>query len=59
MVLAAVGIQSTLVFLCYALLFSVPRVIGFYLRLRRIFEAAFALAFAAAGLKILATRGAI
>lgn len=59
MVLAAVGIQSTLVFLGYALLFSVPRVIGFYLRLRRIFEAAFALAFAAAGLKILATRGAI
>ena len=58
LVLAAVGVQSTLVFLGYALLFSIPRVIHLYLRLRRVFEGAFALAFAAAGLKILTTRGA-
>ena len=57
LVLTAVGVQSTLVFVGYALLFSIPRVINLYLRLRRVFEAAFALAFAAAGIKILTTSG--
>ncbi|WP_282128597.1 LysE family translocator [Roseobacter litoralis] len=45
-----------LVFTGYALLFSSPRVVQAYTRLRRWFEAAFALLFGAAALKILTTR---
>ncbi|MBP5856792.1 LysE family translocator [Marivibrio halodurans] len=55
-VILAVGLQSCVIFHGYALLFSSARVAGLYLRLRRWFEAVFALAFAAAGLKILTTR---
>lgn len=42
---AAVGIQSTLVFACLALLFSHSRIVKAYGRLRRGFEAAFATVF--------------
>ncbi|MCD0503862.1 LysE family transporter, partial [Bordetella petrii] len=55
-IITAVGIQATVVFHGYALLFSNRHMIGYYLRLRRAFEAVFAVAFAAAGIKILATR---
>ena len=55
-VILAIGVQSMLVFHGYALLFSRPGMIRRYERLRRWFEAAFALAFGAAGLKILTTR---
>ncbi len=43
------------VFLSYALLFSTPKVVHGYARLRRWFEATFALLFGVAGLKILST----
>ena len=56
-IIAAVGIQGAVVFHGYALLFSNYRMINCYLRLRRAFEAVFALAFAAAGIKILTSRG--
>ncbi|MEI2417884.1 LysE family translocator [Orrella sp. JC864] len=56
-VIAAIALQNTLLFHGYALLFSSGRMIRCYLRLRRGFEAAFAAAFAAAGIKILTSRG--
>lgn len=55
-VVAAIGVQSFLVFHGYALLFSLAPAAAAYRRLRRGFEAAFALAFGAAGLKILTMR---
>lgn len=55
-VILAVGTQSFCVFHGYALLFSNPAMIAGYQRMRRGFEAVFALAFGAAGLKILTTR---
>lgn len=55
-VILAVGTQSLCVFHGYALLFSNPAMIAGYQRMRRGFEAVFALAFGAAGLKILTTR---
>ena len=55
-VIAAVGLQSAIVFHGYALLFSSGRIAGLYARLRRWFEAAFALAFGAASLKVLTAR---
>ncbi len=44
------------VFTLYALMFSTRRAARSYLRLRRVFDAAFALCFGAAGLKILTAR---
>jgi len=55
-VIAAVGFQSFLIFHGYALLFSNGAVTASYARLRRWFEAVFAVAFGAAGLKILTAR---
>tara|TARA_E500000318_G_scaffold82427_1_gene77795 strand:- start:414 stop:1067 length:654 start_codon:yes stop_codon:yes gene_type:complete len=55
-IIAAVGIQSALVFHGYALLFSNPRMISAYSRFHRWFEAVFACVFGAAGLKILTAR---
>ena len=55
-VIAAIGLQSALVFHGYALAFSNARIARGYVSLRRWFECAFALAFGAAGLKILTTR---
>lgn len=52
-VVAAVGIQSLLMFCGYAVVFSSPKVASGYARLRRWFEGVFAVAFGAAGLKIL------
>ncbi|MBL4598978.1 MAG: LysE family translocator [Rhizobiaceae bacterium] len=54
-VIVAIAVQSFLVFHCYALLFSSARITAGYAKLRRWFEAVFALAFGAAGLKILTT----
>ncbi|WP_193367022.1 LysE family transporter [Pelagibius marinus] len=56
LIIAAIGLQSVLVFHGYALLFSSPPMTAGYAKLRRWFEAVFALAFGAAGLKILTTR---
>lgn len=56
LVIGAVGLQSLIVFLGYALLFSTEPIVAGYARLRRWFEAFFALAFGAAGLKILTTK---
>lgn len=58
LVIAAIVLQSFLIFHGYALLFSIPPVVRTYLRLRRWFQAFFALAFASAGIKVLLTRGA-
>ncbi|MGD1879499.1 MAG: LysE family translocator [Kiloniellaceae bacterium] len=55
-VIAAIGLQSFLLFHGYALLFSSPPMAAGYARLRRWFEAVFAIAFAAAGIKILTAR---
>lgn len=53
LVVAAVGLQSALVFHGYALAFSTQRMGRLYLRLRRWFEGVFAVAFGLAGLKLL------
>jgi threonine efflux protein len=55
-VVAAVGLQSALIFHGYALLFSNERIARGYARLRRWLSAAFALAFGAAGLRMLVAR---
>ncbi|UWQ83475.1 LysE family translocator [Leisingera caerulea] len=55
-VMAAIAVQSTLIFHGYALLFSSQEASRIYLRLRRGFEAAFAAAFGAASWQILAAR---
>ena len=55
-VMGAVGLQSLIVFHGYALLFSTNRITYAYFRLRRWFETAFAIAFGAAGIKILSAR---
>lgn len=55
-VIAVVGLQSTLIFTGYAWLFSHARVARGYVRLRRWFEGAFALLFAGASLKVLTSR---
>ncbi|MFN4311403.1 MAG: LysE family translocator [Ferrovibrio sp.] len=55
-IIAAVAAQSALVFHGYALLFSSPPVARGYMRLRRGFEGAFALAFGYAGVKLLTAR---
>jgi threonine/homoserine/homoserine lactone efflux protein len=56
LVIAAIGLQSLLLFHGYALLFSSPPLTAGYAKLRRWFEAVFAVAFAAAGFKILTAR---
>ena len=56
LVIAAVGLQSLLLFHGYALLFSSPPLTAGYAKLRRWFEAVFAVAFAGAGLKILTAK---
>lgn len=55
-VVLVVGVQSVAIFVAYAVLFSNPRVVGIYIRLRRWFESAFALAFGFAGLRLLTAR---
>lgn len=55
-VVTAVGCQSAAIFFGYALLFSFAPMTRLYIRLRRAFEGAFAVGFAAAGLKIATAR---
>jgi len=55
-VVVVVGVQSVAIFVTYAVLFSNPRIVGIYVRLRRWFEGAFALAFGFAGFKLLTAR---
>lgn len=55
-VIAAVGVQSLLVFHGYALLFSLPAMTRIYMAARRWFEGAFAIGFGLAGLKVLTAR---
>ena len=55
-VIAAVGLQSFLVFHGYALLFSSKGMTRVYLKLRRWFEGAFAIGFGAASFKILTAK---
>lgn len=55
-VIAAVALQSFVVFHGYALLFSSKTMTLAYMRLRRGFEAAFAIGFGAAGIRILTAR---
>ena len=52
----ALGVQSAVIFHGYAVAFSVPWIAARYNRLRRAFEAVFALAFGAAAWKILTAR---
>ncbi|MBI3505528.1 MAG: LysE family transporter [Proteobacteria bacterium] len=55
-VIAAVGLQSFLIFHGYALIFSNGAIARVYARLRRWFEATFACVFGYAGIKVLAAR---
>ena len=55
-VIAAIGLQSLLIFTGYAWLFSYPGAARGYARLRRWFDAAFAAVFAAAGIRLLTSR---
>lgn len=55
-VVAAIGLQSFLIFHGYALLFSDRRMTRIYAHLRRWFDSAFALAFGYAGIKVLTAR---
>lgn len=55
-VVCAVGLQSFLIFHGYALAFSTPGLARGYARLRRWFEAAFAVGFGLAGVKVLTAR---
>jgi threonine/homoserine/homoserine lactone efflux protein len=56
MIVVLVGFQSAIVLHGYALLFSNPVVVRGYLKLRRWFEGAFALAFGYAGVRILTAK---
>ena len=56
LIVALVGVQSAVVLHGYAILFSNPVVVRGYLKLRRWFEGAFALAFGYAGVKILTAK---
>jgi len=56
LIVVMVGIQSAIVLHGYAILFSNPVVVRGYLKLRRWFEGAFALAFGYAGVKILTAK---
>ena len=55
-VIVAIGVQNTLTFIVYALLFSNGWISRGYVRLRRWFEGAFAIVFAGASLKVLTAR---
>ncbi|MCA3594823.1 MAG: LysE family transporter [Methylobacterium sp.] len=55
-VIAAIGLQSFLIFHGYALVFSTPAIARGYAGMRRGFEAAFAMLFGYAGLKVLLAR---
>lgn len=55
-VIAAIGLQSFVIFHGYALLFSTPAIARGYARMRRGFEATFAVLFGYAGLKVLLSR---
>lgn len=55
-VIVAISLQNTLTFSGYAWLFSNAKVVRGYVRLRRWFEGAFAIVFAAASLKVLTAR---
>lgn len=52
-VVVIVGLQSLLIFVTYGLLFSNPRIVAIYMRMRRWIESVFALAFGFAGVKLL------
>lgn len=56
LVIAAVGLQSFVVFHGYAMLFSSQAMTRIYLKLRRWFEGAFAIGFGAASFKILTAK---
>jgi len=56
LVIGAIGLQSAIVFHLYALLFSNSVITRVYLKLRRGFEALFAIAFGVAGIKVLTAR---
>jgi Putative threonine efflux protein len=55
-VVLIIALQSATIFFGYAALFSNPRAVHLYTRLRRWFEATFAVAFGYAGLKLLTTK---
>lgn len=56
LVIVAVGLQSALIFHGYALLFAAPALTRAYMRLRRMFDALFALGFGLAGVRVLFAR---
>lgn len=56
LIVGSIGLQSACIFTTYVLIFSSPPMARAYTRLRRWFEAAFALAFGAAVIKILTAR---
>ncbi len=57
LVIGAVGLQSVVIFTGYAVIFAQPRVVSIYTRLRRGFEAVFAIGFASAAIGTVLPRG--
>ena len=55
-VILSVGMQSVFIFLGYALIFSSAPMVAVYMKMRRWFEAVFAVAFGVAGVKILTAK---
>jgi threonine/homoserine/homoserine lactone efflux protein len=55
-VIGVVGLESLIIFQGYAYIFSIPKVRSVYLKLRRWFEAFFAVIFGVAGFKILTAK---
>lgn len=55
-VIGVVGLESLIIFQCYAYVFSISKVRRVYLKLRRWFEVFFAIIFGVAGFKILTTK---
>ncbi|MFY0595994.1 MAG: LysE family translocator [Cognatishimia sp.] len=56
LVVGAVGLQATIVYCCYAILFSSSKMTSIYVKARRWFEAVFAAGFGLAGLKIVTAK---
>ena len=55
-IIGVVGLESFIIFQTYAFIFSIPSVRDVYTKLRRWFEALFALVFGIAGFKVLTTK---
>ena len=56
LVMLAIGVPGLVIYALYAVLFSVPSIAAGYVRMRRVAEAVFALAFGALAVRVLSSR---